>query len=152
DPSCTNPVDPDCTTFCGPDGICQASGCAQPDPDCNPACAVDGAPCDDMNACTTPDVCMAGVCIGTNAFQCDPMDDCHVASCNPATGNCDSTPLSDGTPCMGGTCMGGVCTPVMSASSTAVTSTSVTSTSVTSTSVTSTSVTSTTVTSTTVSS
>src|SRR5439155_2946514 len=99
DPSCVNPVDPDCTAFCGPDGICQAQGCAQPDTDCDPNCTMDGLPCDDMNACTTGDACSAGICVAGQPTVCPAMDDCHSASCDKATGNCNQAALPDGTKC-----------------------------------------------------
>ncbi len=78
----------------------------------------DGTPCNDGNACTQTDVCLSGVCVGTNPVVCTGSDQCHVAgTCNPATGQCSGQPAPDGTACndgdpctTGDVCKSGVCT------------------------------------------
>jgi hypothetical protein len=78
-------------------GPCQAAGS-------------DGAPCDDANACTSPDQCSAGACVGT-PLVCPPPDECHALGvCQPALGTCLHEPLPSGTACSDGTCQAGVCT------------------------------------------
>jgi hypothetical protein len=77
----------------------------------------DGQACNDGNACTQTDICIAATCTGTNPVVCTASDQCHVAGvCNTATGLCpnpnapDGTPCSDGTSCtVGDACLGGTC-------------------------------------------
>jgi len=45
--------------------------------------SADGTPCDDGNACTRTDTCIAGLCIGGDPLICTPLDACHDAA--PAT-------------------------------------------------------------------
>jgi hypothetical protein len=71
----TNPV------VCGAPDQCHTAG------SCNPATGVcsnpakpDGTLCNDGNACSKPDVCTAGVCMGTaHPVVCVAPDRCHVA-------------------------------------------------------------------------
>ena len=68
-------------------------------------------PCDDHNANTRNDVCVAGVCGGTPA-ACDDHNECTSDSSTP--GGCVFTPLGDARPCtfsgvVPGECLGGVC-------------------------------------------
>lgn len=92
---------------------------------CDPATGIcsnppkaDGSACNDNNACTQTDTCVAGVCTGSNPVVCPTPDQCHdPGTCNPATGVCSNPPKADGTPCDDGlfctatdTCQGGVCT------------------------------------------
>jgi hypothetical protein len=91
---------------------------------CNPATGVcsnpnkaNGAACNDANACTQSDTCVAGSCTGTNPVVCPDVDGCHqVAACDPATGQCAVTPMPDGTACNDGdactktdSCQAGAC-------------------------------------------
>lgn len=58
--------------------------------------------CDDGNACTTGDSCMGGLCRGSSTVSCDsPPGECFEAAgaCNPATGGCEYTAKTLGTPC-----------------------------------------------------
>jgi hypothetical protein len=74
----------------------------------------DGLPCDDGNACTIGDTCLAGSCVsGVATVICPPPPDaCHLAGvCNPANGTCDYPDAANGTACTGGTCSAGVCVP-----------------------------------------
>ena len=91
---------------------------------CSPAtgCASDGTgvmiACDDLNACTTTDVCAGdalGTCAGTDtsATDCDDLNVCTDDSCNPSLGcqNLNNTvSCADGTFCNGTeVCSGGIC-------------------------------------------
>lgn len=74
---------------------------------CNPAtgmCSnppkVDGASCDDGDACTQADTCMAGVCTPSAPIPCTPSDACHdTGLCDPATGMCSNPAKMDGATC-----------------------------------------------------
>ncbi len=84
---------------------------------CSDPAAVDGAECDDGDACTRLDRCVAGVCVGTDAVICAALDQCHAAGvCDPATGDCshpaqpDGSGCDDGDPCtQTDTCDDGLC-------------------------------------------
>jgi len=112
--------------FCA-DGVCCDSACDQGPCD---ACAVpagakfagvctllDGATCNDGDACTQTDTCLAGQCTGTNRKMCATSAACAGASmCDPATGMCLGALTPDGTPCddanactAADVCLGGVC-------------------------------------------
>jgi hypothetical protein len=81
----------------------------------------DGAGCDDLNVCTRSDMCLSGVCTGTNPKPCNrPPDGCHVAegACDSQTGKCayparpdgascdDGDPATDADRCEDGRCRG----------------------------------------------
>ena len=76
-----------------------------------------GTACNDGNACTQTDTCVAGTCNGANPKTCSAADQCHDAgSCNPSTGACSNPTKSDGTACNDGnactqtdTCVAGTC-------------------------------------------
>jgi uncharacterized repeat protein (TIGR01451 family) len=84
----------------------------------------DGTPCDDGNACTDPDTCSGGVCVGgpkvcacqSNA-DCGDNNPCTDDTCqNPGTSTAacvhvnNTAPCSDGNACTGpDTCSGGAC-------------------------------------------
>jgi hypothetical protein len=76
-----------------------------------------GSPCDDGSLCTPTDTCQAGVCNGTGAPACDPIDQCHDhGTCNPLTGVCSTPVKADGSACSDGnacsltdTCQAGAC-------------------------------------------
>jgi hypothetical protein len=78
----------------------------------------DGSACDDGNLCTPTDTCQGGVCTGTGAPACDPIDQCHDrGTCNPLTGVCSTPAKADGSSCSDAsvcsqtdTCQAGVCT------------------------------------------
>jgi hypothetical protein len=79
--------------------------------------------CNDGNACTQTDTCVAGACVGANPLVCVASDQCHVAgTCNTATGVCSNPNKADGSACndgnactgyvgaaQGDTCQAGVC-------------------------------------------
>ncbi len=78
---------------------------------------LDGANCDDGDACTQTDTCLAGQCIGGNPKTCSPLDICtSAATCDPATGMCVAGVTPNGTQCDDGNacttedvCQTGVC-------------------------------------------
>ncbi|MEM1025710.1 MAG: FG-GAP-like repeat-containing protein [Myxococcota bacterium] len=94
---------------------CRVGTCV--DGACTLATAPDETPCDDGDLCTRTDVCMAGVCAGRDALNCDGSATCVVGSCDPATGECVGEPEADGTPCdnacvFNGSCRDGACVGV----------------------------------------
>jgi hypothetical protein len=78
-----------------------------------------GAPCDDGNACTGPDACDAGSCVGaplgngapcTDGNACTGPDTCQSGICATAALP-NGTPCDDGDPCSRpDTCQAGACT------------------------------------------
>ncbi len=88
---------------CLVDGICADDGQAAPGMPCL-ACDIDvsmtewtpaelGAACDDLNACTTGEICSPDGCVGGTATDCDDQNPCTVDSCLA-----DSGCLHDGAP------------------------------------------------------
>ncbi len=54
----------------------------------------------------------AGVCVHADSTACDDADPCTSDRCDPYTGSCAHSPLSEGAPCaVGSTCQVGVCKP-----------------------------------------
>ena len=111
--TCTGSDDVVCAAQdqCHDAGVCDsATGMCS-----NPAKA-DGTGCSDSDACTLTDVCNAGVCVPGLPKDCDDDELCTTDSCNPATGQCVSTDVADGTSCddndlctVSDTCLGGAC-------------------------------------------
>ncbi len=75
-------------------------------------------PCDDGSACTLTDLCLDGVCTGTDTVICPAPAQCQDAGvCDPATGLCSEPTVSaDGSACEDGdlctqsdSCQDGVC-------------------------------------------
>lgn len=100
-------------------GVCgggNALDCADDNPctddTCDPAlgCRNDpnSSPCDDEDACTTDDLCAAGICGSGSALDCDDGTACTVDSCDVALG-CANLPdaglCDDGDPCSTDTCV-----------------------------------------------
>ena len=89
-----------CTNeFCDPAGcVCVHVAI----PGCTPCFGPEGSACDDGTLCTTGDVCLGGVCTGTDR-DCDDSNPCTTDTCDPATGWCAYAPgnsaCSDGNPC-----------------------------------------------------
>jgi cysteine-rich repeat protein len=86
---------------------------------CSDACTVeaDGSPCDDADACTLLDACVAGVCTASGRVTCIAASPCHLALCDPADGSCSSPPKAEGAACNDGNactvvdqCIAAVCT------------------------------------------
>ena len=102
---------------CNDNNVCTADTC---DPTSGCVYTNITGPCDDGNACTTGEVCVAGTCQLGVGVACTPSDQCHLAGiCDPGTGLCSNptapngTTCSDGNPCtLGDRCVGGVCAGV----------------------------------------
>ncbi len=55
--------------------------------------------CNDGDLCTENDTCQGDVCVGT-PVDCSSLDDaCNVGTCNPVTGDCETTPTNEGGSC-----------------------------------------------------
>jgi len=117
--SCTG-MDP---VMCVASDACHAAGVCDPGSgSCSTPVRADGASCDDGNACTQADICIAGHCAGTDPIVCSAPDGCHDGgTCDPSTGTCSGPAKADGTPCddgdlcsEGDTCVAGECVGVAS--------------------------------------
>jgi hypothetical protein len=71
----------------------------------------DDTTCSDGDSCTRSDTCQAGACTGANPLVCSASDQCHQAgTCNPASGVCSDPAAPDGTACTDtATCAADVC-------------------------------------------
>jgi len=133
------PRDPDCLDRCLPDGVCQPTGCPEPDADCQPSCGggnqcITG--CDPVDPdcepplvlvggpCSIGDDCLTGLCIASLdddlsticSRTCSSTEDCPRPAGLPMrclSGVCvyeGPSPGSPGWPCQGnGQCRGGFC-------------------------------------------
>jgi cysteine-rich repeat protein len=114
---------PDCTVEACGDGILDPQeACDEPGSPCCVGCAFPPAdtPCDDGDACTQTDRCIAGECVGDDPVVCSPPAPCKTFACDTGSGLCvatlrpDATSCSDGDACTrsdqcrAGTCVGGV--------------------------------------------
>jgi hypothetical protein len=118
----------DCGSGFCVDGVCCTTACAGGAADCQ-ACSVaagaaqsgicgpaTGNACNDGDACTQTDTCVAGACAG-NPVTCLAADQCHSAgTCNAITGACSNPAVANGTSCNDGnsctpgdTCTAGAC-------------------------------------------
>jgi hypothetical protein len=92
---------------CGSPGVCDPGSGV-----CVDVIPRSGAPCDDGNACTRTDTCVAGFCVGGDPVHCDPPGVCQQDGvCNPATGTCSYAKKPNGSACPDGTCCNGSCCP-----------------------------------------
>ena len=100
------------------DTQCQTPGTCNPaDGSCSDPENVEGS-CDDGNACTQTDTCVAGSCTGSNEKVCPVTDtQCQTpGTCNPADGSCSDPEnveglCDDSDACtQTDTCQGGLCT------------------------------------------
>jgi cysteine-rich repeat protein len=92
---CTGPVEVDCNDFnpCTDDSCIPDVGCIHSN---------NQEPCDDLNTCTTSDMCSQGKCLGDGSLECDDGNSCTKDICLPqggcqheaTAGSCD-----DGNPC-----------------------------------------------------
>lgn len=104
--------------LCSASDDCHLPGSCDPDTGaCSDPEQSDGHGCDDDNACTLGDHCQQGACIGASSVTCSTDELCQQSSCNPGTGQCQLSNLSDGTACDDGDlcltdqrCEGGACT------------------------------------------
>ncbi len=78
---------------CTDDSCDEATGCSH---------EFNAAPCDDLNSCTTGDVCVAGTCLGKGSLECDDSNPCTKDICLPE-GGCQheaaDVACDDGDPC-----------------------------------------------------
>ena len=98
------------------DSTCTQTTCDPSSGACVSAPIAEGVPCDDENACTIDDACVAGECAGT-LTGCDDQNPCTDDGCNPASG-CVSTPnvnpcddanaCTEDDTCASGSCIGSV--------------------------------------------
>ncbi|MEC8024081.1 MAG: hypothetical protein VX223_09105, partial [Myxococcota bacterium] len=95
---------------------CTTSLCISATGQCEVFGVPDGTACDDQSACTTPDTCYAGVCVGQSAVTCPAASGCFVQVCDPITGACSPTLAEDDTQCedgdactTGDICVSGTC-------------------------------------------
>ncbi|HEX3695061.1 MAG TPA: esterase-like activity of phytase family protein [Polyangia bacterium] len=111
--ACTNPVAVDGTACndgnpCTQTDACQTGVCAGGNPVtcvaadqchaagvCDPASGActnptiaDGTACNDGNACTVADRCVAGTCAAGDPMVCPSTDGCHPGVCDVASGSC----------------------------------------------------------------
>jgi hypothetical protein len=133
--SCTNnmldgsPCNAD-NTECTANDACQSGACKPgaaktcsdgnpcTDDSCDPKAgcvfANNSAGCDDGKICTTNDYCAGGVCNAGKSNNCDDANSCTDQTCDPVTGNCNTTfntlNCDDGSACSSGDkCKDGVC-------------------------------------------
>jgi hypothetical protein len=107
-----------CDAACGAgpcDGCTVATGATQ-DGHCT---VMNGVPCDDGDACTLGDTCMAGACVGGTQKPCNNGDQCHdPGACDPTSGTCslvdkpEGVACDDGNPCTNDGCHAGACVGV----------------------------------------
>ena len=104
--------------MCGPIDQCHLAGVCNPaNGTCSSPAKANGAACDDGNACTQTDICVAGVCSGGAPVVCPAPGQCRLPGvCNPATGTCSSPAVANGTACtnsnpctVNSTCQAGAC-------------------------------------------
>ena len=110
---CTGSNDVICTASdqCHNAGTCDPSTgqCSNPN-------KPNGTTCNDGSACTTVDVCTAGVCTGSTPPNCNDNNGCTDDSCDPSSGcvhtnntaSCDDgSACTTNDTCSNGICMGG---------------------------------------------
>jgi cysteine-rich repeat protein len=73
-------------TVCIPVNDCHEGVCDPATGLCGDVLRPDGRLCDDFNACTVVDECLAGQCVPGGARPCDDYDPCTADSCGPASG------------------------------------------------------------------
>lgn len=103
----------DCTAF---DDDCNIGACSPGTGTCSAVIVNEGNGCDDLDPCTSGDVCASGVCAG-GPLDCTFLDDaCNTGTCNPATTSCEAVAQPDNTSCDDGlfcngleVCVGGAC-------------------------------------------
>ena len=115
--SCGGGTGLDCSSL---DGECTIGYCNESSDACQAANYPDGTSCDDVDVCSTVDICLVGVCVGTEPLDCNDGNSCTANNCDSVAG-CQNPPLPDSTPCNDGTvctdtdiCTAGACagTPI----------------------------------------
>jgi hypothetical protein len=85
------------------DDACNVGTCDAKTGACAAVPRKDGTACDDGNACTKTDGCLAGKCTGSNAVTCTVSGPCHdVGICDTKTGVCSNPNKPDGSVCNDG--------------------------------------------------
>ncbi|MCA9517428.1 MAG: hypothetical protein KC635_20950 [Myxococcales bacterium] len=84
-------------------GVCEAGTCVA-------RAAADDTDCDDGDACTRHDSCLAGQCVGSDLVTCVASSPCHeVGVCDPTSGVCSNPEKPFDAPCDSGTSYPGFC-------------------------------------------
>jgi hypothetical protein len=86
---------------CDDDNPCTDETC---DPSSGCAYTFNGGFCDDGNACTAADTCIAGTCEPGATVGCDDGDECTTDSCDPQRGCVHEPRCEDGNPCTDDSC------------------------------------------------
>ncbi len=98
---------------CDDNNPCTTDACQKTDGACQFE-PTQGQTCEDGNACTLGDACIAGACVSGAVKACGDGLVCTSDSCDPTSGNCAFVPADgscdDNNPCtLGDTCQGGAC-------------------------------------------
>ena len=111
-PECATDEDCQAGSSAGP---CGTPTCVLPEGVCVIIAGIDGTACDDANACTKLDQCVAGACRGVEQ-SCDDANPCTEDSCDPVSGcisgaldggDCDdANPCTPSSACEAGVCAG----------------------------------------------
>ena len=98
---------------------CHVSVCDESIANCSFQNKDDGVACETTDLCTVNGICSSGLCVGSpkSCFFFPLPDSCHIAQCNPATGECEASVGNEGVACSdsgdlcktGKTCQGGLC-------------------------------------------
>ncbi|HEU5059619.1 MAG TPA: hypothetical protein VFU21_23975 [Kofleriaceae bacterium] len=96
---------------CSTDDPCQVGSCQATTGECLFDPVTDGTPCPPPDPCAVSAACVDGECRAGAPIECPAAPACQVSDgCNTSTGQCETSPAADGTPCEGGVCQGGACT------------------------------------------
>jgi len=102
-------VDPLSVVSCPePDGIdadCLDADCDPETGLCSLPAVNEGGACDDLDACTEGDQCLAGACVGGGFPDCDDGNPCTTNTCEPLSGctnSVNTAPCEDGDLCTDG--------------------------------------------------
>ena len=102
-----------CPDAQGPGAACLAPACDSATGECSFIPANEGVACTDADACTAPDICQNGICVGQGPLNCNDGNPCTDDSCEAASG-CVNSPntaaCSDDDVCtLGDTCADAQC-------------------------------------------
>jgi hypothetical protein len=100
--------------------VCHDVVCDEAAMTCTQTPVTNGTMCQPADLCTVGGTCTNGICSGgfyNDCFFAPVPNLCHVAVCNPATGDCEAQPGNEGMACVdgadlcsvGNTCSAGVC-------------------------------------------